>query len=125
MARYKLPATFLAFGLLAASAVMLLAFANLVLSPTLAIVSSIVAGAAVSGVYVTLMAKILGWSAGSQPATDYAAYYGISRLASTVLTIAAAQAASRLDWVIFYGAGAAILIAVLIFANFRIFRSEQ
>lgn len=124
MARAGVAAAFLLFGFLAILAVGLLSLASLQTWPSLAVAASIVTGAAVSGIYVALMAKILGWAAGAQPATDYAAYYGASRLASTLLTIAAAQLAARLDWAVFYAFGAILLIAVILFANVRIFRSE-
>lgn len=124
MTRAGLSAAFLAFGLLGVLSVGLLAVASLSANAPLAIAGSILTGAAVSGVYVTLMTRIIGWAAGSQPATDYAAYYGISRLASTVLTILAAQAAAWADWSVFYISGAAILIAVLFFANHQIFRRD-
>ncbi len=124
MSKAGLSAAFLTFGILGVISVGLLSFASMSGNASLAIAGSIVTGAAVSGIYVTLMAKILGWAAGNQPATDYAAYYGISRLSSTVLTIAAAQVAATVDWSTFYGLGAAVLIAVLILANLQIFRSE-
>lgn len=124
MARAGLRLTFLLFGLSAILAVGLLAFAIALPLPSLAIGACIISGATVSGIYVTVMAKILGWSAGAQPATDYAAYYGISRLASTIITIVAAQLAARIDWTVFYATGAITLAAVLLFANFSIFRRE-
>lgn len=124
MVRAGLSATYLIFSTMGVLSVGLLVAATTMADPTLAIAGSILSGAAVSGIYVTLMAKIIGWSAGAQPATDYAAYYGISRLASTILTIMAAQAAARMDWTTFYGLGVAILIAGLLFSNRQIFRSE-
>lgn len=124
MARAGLSAAFLSFGALGILSVGLLAGASFFAHAPLAIAGSILTGAAVSGIYVTLMAKIIGWAAGDQPATDYAAYYGISRLASTILTIVAAQVAARADWSVFYAFGAVVLIAVLLFSNRQIFRSE-
>jgi MFS transporter, PAT family, beta-lactamase induction signal transducer AmpG len=124
MARLGLSVTFLIFGTVGTLSVGTLLIATMMQDASLAIAGSILVGAAVSGIYVTLMAKIIGWAAGAQPATDYAAYYGISRLASTILTIVAAQAAARMEWSTFYGLGVAILIAVLLFSNHKIFRSE-
>lgn len=124
MARAGLSHTFAFFGILSVLSVALLSCASLSANPSLAITGSILTGAAVSGIYVTLMARIIGWSAGSQPATDYAAYYGISRLASTIITIAAAQVAVLANWSMFYGLGAAALIVVLVFSSQQIFRSE-
>lgn len=125
MARVGLSATYLIFSIGGCLSVALLFLASLFSDGSLALAGSILTGAAVSGIYVTLMAKILGWSAGDQPATDYAAYYGISRLASTILTIAAAQVAGHVDWSTFYGAGALVFLVVLLAANPRIFRSEN
>lgn len=125
MARVGLSATYLIFSIGGCLSVALLFLASLFSDGSLALAGSILTGAAVSGIYVTLMAKILGWSAGDQPATDYAAYYGISRLASTVLTIVAAQVAGHVDWGTFYGAGALVFLVVLLAANPRIFRSEN
>ncbi len=124
MVRAGLQSTFLLFALPAVLAVGLLAFSSAQTIPSLAIGASIITGAMVSGIYVTVMAKILGWSAGPQPATDYAAYYGISRLASTIITIVAAQLAARIDWTFFYATGAITLAVVLFFANLSIFRRE-
>lgn len=124
MARLGLSITFLIFGAVGILSVDSLLVASMMQDASLAIAGSILVGAAVSGIYVTLMAKIIGWAAGAQPATDYAAYYGISRLASTILTIVAAQAAAQMEWSTFYGLGVAILIAVLLFSNHKIFRSE-
>jgi len=125
MARFGLSVTYLVFSIAGCLSVVLLLLASLLSNGSLAIGGSILMGAAISGIYVTLMAKILGWSAGDQPATDYAAYYGISRLASTILTIVAAQVAGHVDWSTFYGVGAVILVVVLLAANPRIFRSEN
>lgn len=124
MAKAGLSAAFMIFGIIGCVAAGMLSLAAIVSSIPLAITGSIVAGAAVSGIYVAVMARILGWSAGEQPATDYAAYYGISRLFSTILTIAAAQLAGAIAWSMFYALGACLLLAVILFANIRIFRSE-
>ncbi|MFT4249266.1 MAG: MFS transporter [Pseudomonas sp.] len=110
------------FGVVAVVSVGLLAGASMTASPTLAIVGSIATSAAVSGVYVTLMAKIIGWSAGGQPATDYAAYYGISRFASTVLTIVSAQFAAWLAWGPFYAVGLVVLGISLLISGRHLFR---
>ncbi|OKH86322.1 MFS transporter [Thalassospira sp. TSL5-1] len=75
---------------------------------------AIAIGAGVSGIYVVLATKIIGWSAGTQPATDYAAYYGISRLASTLMTVAAAQIVAFVNWGLFYGFGAIALLVMVV-----------
>src|SRR5690606_38569282 len=77
----SLPA-FTALGLLSLAA---MAAGFRVASPAAAITGTILAGAAVSGIYVALTARILGWAVGRQPATDYAVFYGIGRLASTIV----------------------------------------
>ncbi|HBP40160.1 MAG: MFS transporter [Vreelandella alkaliphila] len=83
------------------------------LVPTLAMAGAIAIGAGVSGIYVTVAAKILGWSEGAQPATDYAAYYGISRFASTLVTVGAASLISLIGWGLFYAIGALALLLVI------------
>lgn len=92
-----------------------LAYGYAMADQIVAMTGAVVIGAAVSGLYVILAARILGWASGSQPATDYAAYYGISRFASTLATIAAAQLVQQLDWGLFYAlTGAALLAAALV-----------
>ncbi len=100
---------FTALGLLALAA---MAAGFRAVSPAAAITGTILAGAAVSGIYVALTARILGWAVGRQPATDYAVFYGIGRLASTIVMIAAAQFIAHLGWLLFYGLGALALVAV-------------
>lgn len=95
-----------AFGSLAA-----LSYGYVVEDQIVAMAGAVAIGAAVSGLYVILAARILGWASGSQPATDYAAYYGISRFASTLATIAAAQLVQQLDWGLFYALTAVALLA--------------
>lgn len=60
---------------------------------------------AVSGMFVAMLARIIDWADRGQPATDYAAYYGISRFASTTATILAAPLISWVGWSAFYLAG--------------------
>ena len=79
----------------------------------IAIIGAVAIGAGVSGVYVTIAAKILGWSVGAQPATDYAAYYGISRLVSTLMTVGATQIVPLVTWGLFYGAGTVAFVVML------------
>lgn len=79
----------------------------------IAIIGAVAIGAGVSGVYVTIAAKILGWSVGAQPATDYAAYYGISRFVSTLMTVGAAQIVPLMTWGLFYGAGAVAFLVMV------------
>ncbi|UUX48882.1 hypothetical protein NUH88_15920 [Nisaea acidiphila] len=101
----------LAFMVLVFAALAALGYGYLEADRMTAIAGAVAIGAAVSGIYVVIAAKILGWAAGSQPATDYAAYYGISRFASTLATIAAAQAVSMLGWDWFYALVAAAMLA--------------
>lgn len=82
--------------------------------PAAAMLGTLLLGAGVGGIYVTLASMILGWSSGSQPATDYAAYYGIGRFASTLATIAAANLIGHIGWTPFYLAGAAALLLVAV-----------
>ncbi len=78
----------------------------------LAMAGTLLIGAGVGGIYVTVANKILGWAAGDQPATDYAAYYGISRFVSTLATIGAASLIGQVGWLPFYIAGLAALLLI-------------
>lgn len=105
----------LIFAAIAFGALVAMVFGFTFENQLVAIIGAIAIGAGVSGVYVILATKILGWAAGSQPATDYAAYYGISRFASTLMTVAAAQIVPLVNWGLFYGVGAvALLLMVLL-----------
>lgn len=112
MQRSGLAGSLFAFTALGLLALMAMAMGFQLASPAVAIAGTILAGAAVSGIYVALTARILGWATGQQPATDYAVFYGVGRLASTVVLIAAAQFIAHLGWLLFYGLGAIGLIAV-------------
>ena len=81
--------------------------------PWLAITGAVTMGAAVGGVYVVLSARILGWSRGEQPATDYATFYGVGRFVSTLATIGFAQMVSLINWPLFYLCGVLALLAVV------------
>lgn len=81
--------------------------------PWLAITGVLTMGAAVGGIYVVLSTRILGWSRGKQPATDYATFYGFGRFASTLATIGFAQMVSLINWPLFYLCGALALLAVV------------
>lgn len=98
--------TMLIFAVIALGALVAMLLGYSMERQLVAIIGAVVIGAGVGGVYVTIAAKILGWSVGSQPATDYAAYYGISRFVSTLLTVGAAQIVSLMTWGLFYGVGA-------------------
>lgn len=80
---------------------------------SLAMGGAIAIAAAVSGIYVVITAGILRWARGPQPATDYAAFYGVGRFASTIITIAAAQFIGSLGWLSFYVLGAVALAVVV------------
>ncbi len=112
MHRAGLAGSLFAFTALGLLALLAMAMGFRLASPAAAVGGTILAGAAVSGIYVALTARILGWSVGQQPATDYAVFYGIGRLASTIVVIAAAQFIAQLGWLLFYGLGAIALIAV-------------
>lgn len=124
MARAGLARSFALFGGLTALATGLLMLGHGRADHLLALSGTVLIGAGVSGVFVTLVARILGWAAGNQPATDYAAFYGISRFASTVLTMLAAPVIGWTGWTGFYLTGLAALVLVLALARTRIFRSE-
>ena len=103
----------LVFAALAFVALLAMAYGFSFENHLVAIVGAVAIGAGVSGIYVILATKIIGWSAGTQPATDYAAYYGISRFGSTLMTVAAAQVVPLVNWGLFYAAGAAALFAMV------------
>ncbi len=84
----------------------------------IAIAGATILTGAVSGMFVAMVTKIIGWADGDQPATDYAAYYGISRITSTLAMIAAAQFISLIGWPAFYLLGAiSIPFVVLVLRN--------
>lgn len=101
--------TFTVLALLALAA-MTIGFVRVL--PWLAMSGAIAMGAAVSGIFVALSARILGWSRGAQPATDYAAFYGVGRFASTLATIAGAQMVGWISWSWFYAVGALALLII-------------
>ncbi len=101
--------TFTVLALLALAA-MTIGFVRVL--PWLAMSGAIAMGAAVSGIFVALSARILGWSRGAQPATDYAAFYGVGRFTSTLATIAGAQMVGWISWPWFYAVGALALLII-------------
>lgn len=103
----------IAFGALGLAALAAMSFGYAFRSPWLAIGGAIAITAAISGIYVVITAGILRWAQGPQPATDYAAFYGVGRLASTVVTIAAAQFIGSLGWPTFYAVGGGALVVVV------------
>ncbi|MFK4259505.1 MFS transporter [Agrobacterium tumefaciens] len=125
MTRLGLPSAIIAFTALGLTALASLAAGSMLGAPVIAITGAVLIGAAVSGIYVAVTAKILGWAAGAQPATDYAAYYGVSRLASTVVTIIAAQVIPDLGWPLFYGLGAFALIVAVSLLHGPISQGDQ
>lgn len=106
-------ATMVAFAVLGLAALAAMGFGYAFRSPWLAIGGAISIAAAISGIYVVITAGILRWAQGSQPATDYAAFYGVGRFASTVVTIAAAQFIGSLGWLTFYAVGGGALLVVV------------
>lgn len=81
--------------------------------PWLAISGAVTIGAAVSGIFVVLSARILGWSQGDQPATDYATFYGVGRFVSTIATIGMSHMVALMNWPLFYLGGALALLIVV------------
>lgn len=80
---------------------------------TIAVMGTVLTGAGISGIYIVVTSKIIGWSVGTQPATDYAVYYGLGRFTSTLMTVGAAQIIPFLGWGMFYSLGVFGLLAVL------------
>ncbi|WP_411037659.1 MFS transporter [Shinella sp. BYT-45] len=80
----------------------------------LAMAGAIAATAASSGFYVVICAVVLGWANTAQPATDYAALYGISRLCALVVLMAAAQVVPLVGWPAFYLVTALLLVAAVV-----------
>lgn len=113
MKRLGHSAAMLAFAALGLAALAGMGLGYGLRSPSLAIVGAISITAAISGIYVVITAGILRWAQGAQPATDYAALYGVGRLASTVVTIAAAQFIGSLGWPAFYAVGGGALVVVV------------
>ncbi|MCW2483893.1 MFS transporter, partial [Candidatus Symbiopectobacterium sp. NZEC135] len=77
MRRAGLSGALMAFTSLALLALAAMTIGFVLGQPWLAMAGAIAVGAAVSGIFVALSARILGWSRGAQPATDYAAFYGV------------------------------------------------
>jgi hypothetical protein len=80
----------------------------------LAMAGAIAATAASSGFYVVICAVVLGWANTAQPATDYAALYGISRLCALIVLMIAAQVIPHVGWPAFYLLAALLLIAAIL-----------
>lgn len=113
MHRCGLPRSIWLFTTLGIIALAAMATGYLLALPWLAITGAVTIGAAVCGIYVVLSARILGWSRGEQPATDYATFYGVGRFVSTLATIGFAQMVSLINWPLFYLCGALALLAVV------------
>lgn len=118
MRRLGHPGAMIAFAALGLAALAAMSFGYAFRLPWLAMSGAIAIAASVSGIYVVITAGILRWAQGTQPATDYAVFYGVGRFASTIVTIAAAQFIGSLGWLTFYaiGAGALAIIAGLLLA---------
>ncbi|MCS3431624.1 MFS transporter [Klebsiella sp. BIGb0407] len=113
MQRFGLPEAIWLFTILGVSALAAMIVGYTWVLPWLAISGAVAIGAAVSGIYVVLSARILGWSRTEQPATDYATFYGVGRFVSTLTTIAFAQMVAWLSWPLFYLGGAVALLIVV------------
>lgn len=83
-------------------------------SADLAMAGAITATAASSGFYVVICAVVLGWANTAQPATDYAALYGISRLCALIVLMLAAQIIPHIGWPVFYMLAAALLVVAVL-----------
>lgn len=112
---------FTIFGIFSLAA---MAAGYLLVLPWLAITGVVTMGAAVGGIYVVLSARILGWSRGEQPATDYSTFYGVGRFVSTLATIGFAQMVSQINWPLFYLCGALALLAVVALLRSSIEKKE-
>ena len=97
-----------------AAAVLVIAGFHLEKRPDLAIAGAIAATAASSGFYVVICAVVLGWANTSQPATDYAALYGISRLCALVVLMIVSQAIPAIGWAGFYTLASVLLLAAVL-----------
>jgi len=113
MQRYGLPVAIWLFTALGIAALAAMIVGYTLVLPWLAISGAVAMGAAVSGIYVVLSARILGWSRTEQPATDYATFYGVGRFISTLTTIAFAQLVALMSWPLFYLGGALALLMVV------------
>lgn len=113
MQRYGLPVAIWLFTSLGVAALAAMITGYIGTIPWLAISGAVAIGAAVSGIYVVLSARILGWSRTLQPATDYATFYGVGRFVSTLTTIAFAQMVAFMSWPLFYLGGALALLIVV------------
>lgn len=79
------------------------------------VAGAIGATAASSGIYVATSSLILCWANSNQPATDYAALYGLSRFLALIVLMLAAQAVPYVGWDAFFTfAGFALLVGVSI-----------
>lgn len=105
--------TLLVFTLIGLLALGAMALGFSMKQPWAAIFGAIAIGASVSGIFVVLSARILGWSRGGQPATDYATFYGVGRFISTFATIAVSQMVTTISWPLFYALGALALLIIL------------
>ncbi len=79
----------------------------------LAMAGTVLAGAAAAATLGVFTALLLGWARGPQPATDYAAFWGISRLTATLATMGAGQLVAVVGWPAFYAAGVAGLVIAI------------
>lgn len=74
MHRFGSPRAIWLFNTLGMFALAAMAAGYLLAQPWLAITGAVTMGAAAGGIYVVLSARILSWSRGEQPATDYATF---------------------------------------------------
>lgn len=83
----------------------------------LVVIGAIAATAGSSGIYVATCSMILGWANSDQPATDYAALYGISRFFGLILLMLMAQAVSFIGWIAFFAIACVALVLGVTAAN--------
>lgn len=96
-------------------------------APSLAMAGAIVVTAGTNGFFVIVCTATLGWSQGSQPATDYAVFYGVSRLAATLVVIAVARVPAAIGWPLFYVAAACGLavVSLIVRSAFTVTRPDE
>nr|WP_153770662.1 hypothetical protein [Labrenzia sp. CE80] len=86
-------------------------------SQSAALLGAVVIGGSVSGIFIVYAAKILGWARGSQPVTDYAAYFGMGRFTAALAMLASAQLAQAIGWPLYFSIMTGAFVLLLIYFN--------
>ncbi len=79
--------------------------------PNIAIGATIAGSCALAGIYVILLGRILAWSEGERPATDYATLYGLGSLASMLPMAGAGALAATVGWSGYYAIATVLFVA--------------